>query len=585
MQKYKSFRPPILSNLLLSLLTLLFLLIIGEIFLRAFNDKGKSTIDRRWFEKHVKLNSLGYRDKEYSLLKNKEKFRILVLGDSMTFGSGINLTKNTIPKRLEFYLNKNLKQPRFEVISQAFPGYNTDSQLYELYINGFSLQPDMVFLAYYHNDIPKSDYLKCDSREKELLVGKGKFKDLFRQTSLYQFINFRMNRLLEKLKMKPTMVDCINSNYSSFNWEMEKVYLDAIKMACRLRHIKLMIGTIPLMFNLNEEYPIGIVHSKLRDYCNLRGLECIDFLEMGLKGNNADNLILSKEDRHLNENGAEIVARSLYQTLEPLTAYSHLPTIHRAFSLRELLEENNISKEVDSAFDQIEEKKPGLMFQQPIGNKNNISQFKVKKVSNNFNFNRTSFNSLSKNKVFTNQLTLDNKGQFISNTFTTYDPNSKERIAIDKLEKRENKLLLKITRFQPDKQKVVRHIKYKLMGERQDNGTKYIYLEDEIPFVDPKTLFQRLLTIPGNFRVESVESNEQQILSSFLFFHHYNWVRFMDALFEELIKRNPDPMILHAIAKTYRTIKNDEKLDDLIQSYPQFKEALTQTKNRLRSKP
>ena len=80
----------------------------------------------------------------------------------------------------------------------------------------------MVFLAYYHNDIPSPDYSKCDSGDKELLTGKGKFTNLFRKTALYRFINFRTNRLLEKLKMKPTMADCINANYSSFSWEMEK---------------------------------------------------------------------------------------------------------------------------------------------------------------------------------------------------------------------------------------------------------------------------------------------------------------------------------------------------------------------------
>ena len=155
-------------------------------------------------------------------------------------------------------------------------------------------------------------------------------------------------------------------------------------------------------------------------------------------------------------------------------------------------------------------------------------------------------------------------------------------MAIDKLEKWENKLLMKITRFQPDRQKVIRHIKYKLMGERLDDGTKYIYLEDEVLFVDPKTLFQSLLTTPGIFRVES---DEQQLLSAFLFFHRYNWVRFMDAFFEELIKRNLDPMIMREIAKAYRITNNYEKLDNLIESYPQFNKALIQTKNGLRHKP
>ena len=37
---------------------------------------------------------------------------------------------------------------------------------------------------------------------------------------------------------KQKFTDCINAAYSSIGWEMEKVYLDAINMACLIRNIK-----------------------------------------------------------------------------------------------------------------------------------------------------------------------------------------------------------------------------------------------------------------------------------------------------------------------------------------------------------
>jgi len=186
--------------------------------------------------------------------------------------------------------------------------------------------------------------------------------------------------------MKPTTADCINANYSSIAWEMEQVYLDTIRKACTLRNIKLMIGIIPLMFKLNEDYPIAKVHSKLAEYCEEKDVDCIDFLEMGLKGRNASELVFSDQDKHLNADGAEIIANSLYKKLEPLTTYNHLPVIHRAFSLEELLGEDEISKGVDRAFAEIKGEGPDLTLSSPLTNDQNKIELKVWKSHKNYFF-------------------------------------------------------------------------------------------------------------------------------------------------------------------------------------------------------
>ena len=72
-----------------------------------------------------------------------------------------------------------------------------------------------------------------------------------------------------------------------------------------------MIGIIPLMYKLNDDYPIKMIHSKLKSYCTENGVECIDFFEKGFVGKNALNLVISPEDRHLNSQGAKIISKSL----------------------------------------------------------------------------------------------------------------------------------------------------------------------------------------------------------------------------------------------------------------------------------
>ena len=166
-------------NFLVSFSTLIIIIFLLEIVLQKLQTPENSVIDKDWFKKNVRQNSLGYRDFEYSQERPNNTFRILMLGDSMTFGQGINKTSDTYPKQLEVLLNKGSKQ-KFEVINIAYPGYNTDSQLYDLYIKGFNSQPDMVFLGYYHNDIPKLSYLRCDPTSRKMI--KGQIKTLVDKT-------------------------------------------------------------------------------------------------------------------------------------------------------------------------------------------------------------------------------------------------------------------------------------------------------------------------------------------------------------------------------------------------------------------
>ena len=121
----------VLINLFVSFSILIIIICLLEIALQKLQTPENSVVDKDWFKKNVSLNSLGYRDFEYSQERPKNTFRILVMGDSMTFGSGIDKISDTYPKKLEVLLNKGSKQ-KFEVINIAYPGYNTDSQLYDL---------------------------------------------------------------------------------------------------------------------------------------------------------------------------------------------------------------------------------------------------------------------------------------------------------------------------------------------------------------------------------------------------------------------------------------------------------------------
>jgi hypothetical protein len=109
---------------------------------------------RGWFAGvPVAVNSLGFRDdRDYSLEKSPRTFRLLVLGDSVTFGHG-SVFEHTYPRLLENRLRAWRPDIDWQVWNLGVPGYNTSQELANLLEVGPSFQPDLVVVGFFENDI------------------------------------------------------------------------------------------------------------------------------------------------------------------------------------------------------------------------------------------------------------------------------------------------------------------------------------------------------------------------------------------------------------------------------------------------
>jgi len=100
----------------------------------------------------VKINSDGFRDHEYSIEKPNNTFRIIVLGDSIAFGWGLNIS-DTWLKQLERKLNNIDSDIHFEVLNFGVPGYNTLQEVEMFKEKGIKYKPDLIIVQFLHNDI------------------------------------------------------------------------------------------------------------------------------------------------------------------------------------------------------------------------------------------------------------------------------------------------------------------------------------------------------------------------------------------------------------------------------------------------
>lgn len=133
------------------------------------------------YDKTLRLEGSGFE-------KPPGVFRILILGDSITYGQGVK-KEETFSEKLEGLLNNDGKGGKFEVINTGIPGLNTTEEL-AIFLDkgldpglierpvstlhrGIAYQPDIVILQYtVTNDVETP--LDVDlSREKTKFHGGG----------------------------------------------------------------------------------------------------------------------------------------------------------------------------------------------------------------------------------------------------------------------------------------------------------------------------------------------------------------------------------------------------------------------------
>ena len=105
------------------------------IFRRALSDVRPS----------ISLNSLGLREREI-VPKNPNRYRIAIIGDSFTFGNGIEE-----PDRFS-NLIQGFLGPQYEVLNFGHPGDNIPDHLITL-DRVLKFRPDFVLLQLYENDL------------------------------------------------------------------------------------------------------------------------------------------------------------------------------------------------------------------------------------------------------------------------------------------------------------------------------------------------------------------------------------------------------------------------------------------------
>ncbi len=104
----------------------------------------------------VEVNALGLRGAEVGE-KRATDMRVLCLGDSLTYGQGV-ADDETLPAHLETILNARTRPGvRWATINAGHRAYSTHQELALLEELGARIEPDVVVVFWYWNDIEEQD--------------------------------------------------------------------------------------------------------------------------------------------------------------------------------------------------------------------------------------------------------------------------------------------------------------------------------------------------------------------------------------------------------------------------------------------
>lgn len=173
------------------------------------------------FRVTVRTNRLGLRGGPVRVPKPAGIFRVLAVGDSFTFGWGVQ-EDEAFPARLEAELPPPAGYRETEVLNAGVPGWSADTYFLYLRDRGLALEPDLLLLAPMENDIPDlglvdlevgADGLPLRTRSRIRLIdqrGRMHYVDggplslprihfpgqlfLAEHSRLYQFLGYRLAR-------------------------------------------------------------------------------------------------------------------------------------------------------------------------------------------------------------------------------------------------------------------------------------------------------------------------------------------------------------------------------------------------------
>lgn len=254
--------------------------------------------------------------------KPEGKKRIVIIGDSLTYGDGIKLA-DTFPYKLQQKLDNNPKD-LYQVINMGIMGADTKFQA-EILVMGkhryywdrpaLSFDPDIVILAFCVNDIEIGDATKRRPKDYSFLPEPA-HKYLIQRYRLYKFLHGRVNGLLTTMGLRPSYTDHLKNIYmnETEEWNNFTRLLNFMIFNIKIKKKDVLLVIYPALGDLSNSHPYLDLYEKVSEIGRSNNTPVLNLFPY-FKGKDTGSLVVSYFNGHPNGKANEIVSEAIYNKL------------------------------------------------------------------------------------------------------------------------------------------------------------------------------------------------------------------------------------------------------------------------------
>lgn len=283
----------------------------GETFLRftyvATDSFGVSLPARRWFALYTSLNSAGCRDKEWVVPKPLRVKRIAFIGDSFTYGWGVENVKDRFTDRLQIMFDG--KEPHaVEVMNVAKPGWNTGDEIQPLKDMIDVYGADEVVLCMVLNDI--EDLLPTT---KGFNPTRPPEPTLFNPDSSCLLDYLYRTIILPRSPSVSGYFDWLARGYADAKvLQKEAERLGEMIQYCQSHQVKLRVILLPYIRSGGTEFNEESIHSQLRRFLSERSVDVADLMPI-VRSRSPGELVVNRNDPHPNATAHHLFSDAIWE--------------------------------------------------------------------------------------------------------------------------------------------------------------------------------------------------------------------------------------------------------------------------------
>ena len=247
-------------------------------------------------------------------------YRILFLGDSFTYGSGIPDEDLLFPTRVTRALQKrqgeNSSEKTFAFYNGGIPGSLTRRWV-TLYREGVDLlNPNLVVVVFFLRDgTPQLGSISGLAGIRDALKRYREESFLFDHSHLYRLlVEQQKQREFGRAYFGSMKAAYMGSPAETREWQRAQKNLLAIRDDTQKRGARFVLVIFPVLFELGDDYPLQAVVDEIERFGVSNHIPTLSLLP-AFRGEDASALWVSPLDQHPNARGHAIAAEAITEFL------------------------------------------------------------------------------------------------------------------------------------------------------------------------------------------------------------------------------------------------------------------------------